>query len=188
MFLPDKCVKNTCQVSLLDKIILFQFTSDYMCGEWWQWLFEPHGSLFQLNMSGKLPLVLVASLALVSVVAAHSVEKRQTTVSKSECLVSWKYWWWHNNIRICLILNVSTRRKSDGKEWIFKFRSMITSSIHLWLQMIIGYVSVFTNKGLIDWDFYFVQRNSRLNVRRNIMREIIRYEDTSVVAVLGTLP
>jgi len=32
-------------------------------------------------MSGKLPLVLVASLALVSVVAAHSVEKRQTTVS-----------------------------------------------------------------------------------------------------------
>ena len=34
-------------------------------------------------MSGKLPLVLVASLALVSVAAAHSVEKRQTTVSKS---------------------------------------------------------------------------------------------------------
>jgi len=32
-------------------------------------------------MSGKLPLVLVASLALVSVVAAHSVEKRQTTVN-----------------------------------------------------------------------------------------------------------
>jgi len=32
-------------------------------------------------MSGKLPLVLVASLALVSVVAAHSVEKRQTTVT-----------------------------------------------------------------------------------------------------------
>jgi len=32
-------------------------------------------------MSGKLPLVLVTSLALVSVVAAHSVEKRQTTVN-----------------------------------------------------------------------------------------------------------
>jgi len=32
-------------------------------------------------MSGKLPLVLVASLALVSVAAAHSVEKRQTTVT-----------------------------------------------------------------------------------------------------------
>ena len=40
-------------------------------------------SLFQLKMPGKLPLVLVASLALVSVAAAHSVEKRQTTVSKS---------------------------------------------------------------------------------------------------------
>jgi len=32
-------------------------------------------------MPGKLPLVLVASLALVSVAAAHSVEKRQTTVN-----------------------------------------------------------------------------------------------------------
>ena len=49
---------------------------------------DPHGCLFQLKMSGKLPLVLVASLALVSVVAAHSVEKRQTTVSKSEPHVS----------------------------------------------------------------------------------------------------
>jgi len=34
-------------------------------------------------MSGKLPLVLVASLALVSMVAAHSVEKRQTTVNNN---------------------------------------------------------------------------------------------------------
>lgn len=32
-------------------------------------------------MSGKLPLVLVASLALVSLAAAHSIEKRQTTVT-----------------------------------------------------------------------------------------------------------
>jgi len=32
-------------------------------------------------MPGKLPLILVASLALVSVAAAHSVEKRQTTVN-----------------------------------------------------------------------------------------------------------
>lgn len=32
-------------------------------------------------MSGKLPLVLVASLALVSLAAAHSIEKRQTTVN-----------------------------------------------------------------------------------------------------------
>ena len=47
---------------------------------------DAHIAVFQLKMSGKLPLVLVASLALVSLAAAHSIEKRQTTVSKSACL------------------------------------------------------------------------------------------------------
>ena len=83
-------------------------------------------------------------------------------------------------IWICLILNVFTGSQM-GIKVIFHifFRSMIISSILLWLQMITGYVSVFTNKGLNDCDFYFVQRDCRLNVRRNIMRELIKYEDTS---------
>ena len=72
-------------------------------------------------------------------------------------------------------------RKSDGNQSDISYFLSIDDYFldTLWLQMITGYVSDFTNKGLIDCDFYFVQRDCRLNARRNIMRELIKYEDTS---------
>ena len=49
-------------------------------------------------------------------------------------------------------------------------------------RMIIGFTFLsFTIKGrVIDYNFYFVcKRNCRVNFCRNIMRELIKYEDTS---------
>ena len=87
VFCPEIIQKLLCGLFSL-VLLLNKFDFWLHDGEWCHWLCDSHGCLFQLKMSGKLPLVLVASLALVSVVAAHSVEKRQTTVSKSEPHVS----------------------------------------------------------------------------------------------------
>ena len=119
-------------------------------------------------MSGKLPLVLVASLALVSLAAAHSVEKRQTTVSKSAC---------HDNIFIC----VSEER---WEKWIFTVSLQVC-----WVEILDDYwvVSLYNQK-VIDYTwFLFCKRNCRENLCRNPMIELIRYEDTSKVKGAGNL-
>ena len=61
---------------------------------------------------------------------------------------------------------------------------MITSLIQVWWVKISDdywfYFSVFYNQRVIDYNFYFAcKRNCRVNFCLNIMRELIKYEDTS---------